>query len=873
MKITYLRLKNFAGIFAAMKKKDVQYPFHEMTNKIILLIGANGSGKTTILSTLHPFAYPGSMDIRNGGGLILSGEQGMKEIHYDKDGKEIKIKHVYTPTATGHSVKSFISIDGEEKNPNGNVTSFVSMVETFLDIEQDYLKLTRLGANVTGLINMKSTERKGFTSSMLADVDVYTGFYKKINNDTRELKTLLKSLSDKLTKLNIRDREAEVTEIEETKNKLAALEEAREKMNTSLGILLYRIDELSPKDTTFKELLSNLNKEYKECITKLEKIEKDLSCTISSESKEEVEESFKQVYEAKLILNEKINQTIESIDKNFKKKQEYSLKLSQMTDRESLNSLVSTKNKLLARIEGIDNLPKMKITLSKTELLSLLSLSQEVERILGNLSGFDDSLVLSTYSMIKEKKNIDNFIYLNVDKIDMAVAKIDKQLLELSDMQKTELELTVLYELYSDCHKCPYRQLANKKEPNKVIENANELKNKKTSLLKKREEYLSINLIRDYILGIMKATSTKESSISKLSNSNPFNINSLIRTRTVDISDIVNMIEYSELLEERDTLTMDLYKIENEISNMSSNESVQATMTLLEEVTKELNELDDLLPSMKEEKAKLDDTSDRLENILNLINKSEALTKDKEIYTTRKEELEKSLSDIKQKELEVSSLKLQSMELQTSINIYTRDIRNIQNYLQTKQYNLQQYEELTKESTILNDKYEELSILREALSSNKGIPLLFIQLYLKNTRILANKLLQNVFEGDLEISEFVINEKEFKIPYTRHGIEVSDVVYASQGESSFLSIALSFALMQQSLKSYNVMLLDEIDATLDQANRNTFISILEQQLEEIGCEQVFMITHNNVFDNYPVDILRTSNTEIDNYKNIGTILE
>lgn len=873
MKITYLRLKNFAGIFAAMKKKDVQYPFHEMTNKIILLIGANGSGKTTILSTLHPFAYPGSMDIRNGGGLILSGEQGMKEIHYDKDGKEIKIKHVYTPTATGHSVKSFISIDGEEKNPNGNVTSFVSMVETFLDIEQDYLKLTRLGANVTGLINMKSTERKGFTSSMLADVDVYTGFYKKINNDTRELKTLLKSLSDKLTKLNIRDREAEISEIEETKNKLATLEEAREKMNTSLGILLYRIDELSPKDTTFKELLSNLNKEYKECITKLEKIEKDLSCTISSESKEEVEESFKQVYEAKLILNEKINQTIESIDKNFKKKQEYSLKLSQMTDRESLNSLVSTKNKLLARIEGIDNLPKMKITLSKTELLSILSLSQEVERILGNLSGFDDSLVLSTYSMIKEKKNIDNFIYLNVDKIDMAVAKIDKQLLELSDMQKTELELTVLYELYSDCHKCPYRQLANKKEPNKVIENANELKNKKTSLLKKREEYLSINLIRDYILGIMKATSTKESSISELSNSNPFNINSLIRTRTVDISDIVNMIEYSELLEERDTLTMDLYKIENEISNMSSNESVQATMTLLEEVTKELNELDELLPSMKEEKAKLDDTSDRLENVLNLINKSEALTKDKEIYTARKEELEKSLSDIKQKELEVSSLKSQSMELQTSINIYTRDIKNIQNYLQTKQYNLQQYEELTKESTILNDKYEELSILREALSSNKGIPLLFIQLYLKNTRILANKLLQNVFEGDLEISEFVINEKEFKIPYTRHGIEVSDVVYASQGESSFLSIALSFALMQQSLKSYNVMLLDEIDATLDQANRNTFISILEQQLEEIGCEQVFMITHNNVFDNYPVDILRTSNTEIDNYKNIGTILE
>ena len=104
MKITYLRLKNYAGILAGMKKKDVEFSFKEAKNKIILLIGENASGKTTILSTLHPFAYPGSMDIRSGSSLIVSGEQGLKEIHYEKDEKEIKIKHVYTPTSTGHSV-------------------------------------------------------------------------------------------------------------------------------------------------------------------------------------------------------------------------------------------------------------------------------------------------------------------------------------------------------------------------------------------------------------------------------------------------------------------------------------------------------------------------------------------------------------------------------------------------------------------------------------------------------------------------------------------------------------------------------------------------------------------------------------------------
>lgn len=872
MKITYLRLKNYAGIFAAMKKKDVEYQFSKMKNRIVLLIGGNGSGKTTILSTLHPFAYPGSMDIRNGSGLILSGEQGMKEIHYDKDGQEIKIKHVYTPTTTGHSVKSFISIDGEEKNPNGNVTSFVTMVETFLDIEQDYLKLTRLGANVTGLINMKSTERKGFTSSMLADVDVYTGFYKKINSDTRELKTLLKSLSDKLAKLNIKDVEMEIKEITSMKNKLSELEELRERKNTSLGIISYRINELSPKDSTFKELLTSLNKEYSNCTHMLNRIEKELSTIIITDNKEEVEKAFKKVYEAKLILSEKINQTIESIDKCFKKKQDYDIQLMHMNDSESLESLNSTRNKLKTKIDSIKNLPKINVTISKSELLTLLSLAQEVERVLGNLSAFDDEMILSTYSMIKDNRNIDNYVYSNVNKIDMKLAKIDRELIEYSDMQKTDTDITVLYELYDNCSKCPYYQMSKKKDVNKAMTSANALKMQKMSLLKKREEYLSINLIRDYILGVIKSISSYETIIKQLSY-NPFTINSILRTKNIDTTYISDAIEYCELQEELSSLTLDLYKIESEISNISSTESIKSITMLSDEVTKELTELETKLTVMTNEKVELDDTTNRLENILSIITRNEQLIKDKEVYSTRKQELDEAINSMKQKEEEVSQLKSSAVDIQIEINTYTKNIKAIQEYLQTKQYNLQQYEELTEESNVLNDKYEELSILREALSSNKGIPLLFIQLYLKNTRILANKLLQNVFEGDLEISEFIINEKEFKIPYTRHGIEVSDVVYASQGESSFLSIALSFALMQQSLKSYNVMLLDEIDATLDQSNRNTFISILEQQLEEIGCEQVFMITHNNVFDNYPVDILRTSNTEIDNYKNIGTILE
>ena len=87
---------------------------------------------------------------------------------------------------------------------------------------------------------------------------------------------------------------------------------------------------------------------------------------------------------------------------------------------------------------------------------------------------------------------------------------------------------------------------------------------------------------------------------------------------------------------------------------------------------------------------------------------------------------------------------------------------------------------------------------------------------------------------------------------------MKDVKYASQGELSFLSIALSFGLSSQSLSRYNIMLLDEIDGPLDNRNREKFIRILENQIDRIGSEQSFLITHNNMFSSYPVDIIDLS---------------
>ena len=55
MRITRLKLVNFIGIKHGMGKDEVEINFPKTDNKIVMLLGDNGSGKSTILSALTPF--------------------------------------------------------------------------------------------------------------------------------------------------------------------------------------------------------------------------------------------------------------------------------------------------------------------------------------------------------------------------------------------------------------------------------------------------------------------------------------------------------------------------------------------------------------------------------------------------------------------------------------------------------------------------------------------------------------------------------------------------------------------------------------------------------------------------------------------------
>ena len=224
-KITRLYLKNFIHIYAGMGKKELELDLTKNSKKINILIGKMGSGKSSILGHLQPFSTYGTLDIRNQEAMILPGEDGLKEIDFLHNGNIYTIQHKYTWNKSGqtHSTKSYIQLNGTELNENGNTGAFKEIIKTEFGIDQNFLRLLRLGPNVANLINMKSTERKSFIASLLKDTEIYTTLYKKLSEDYRNMNSALSVLSNKLVGLSS-DHENEIkAELEDLEDDISEL--------------------------------------------------------------------------------------------------------------------------------------------------------------------------------------------------------------------------------------------------------------------------------------------------------------------------------------------------------------------------------------------------------------------------------------------------------------------------------------------------------------------------------------------------------------------------------------------------------------------------------------------------------------------------
>ena len=868
MRISYLKLENFVNIKAGMKKTKVEINLSDSKNNLILLCGPNGTGKTSLLSELHPFANSGNIDVRGETNLIIEGKDGYKEVHIEDGDDKYIIKHHYLFSKKTKSVKSFVTKNGIELNPNGNVKSFKEAINEQLGIDHELLKLMRLGSNVTSLINMKSTNRKNFATKLFSDIEVYNGFYKKVSEEYRNIRAIMKSTADKISKFNIQDESELDKQIEITQFEVDSYISEKERLQKEITLLENKLQEFNIDDEvlvseTFKSLESELSsaKTLLALVAdiNMSKAEYELSC----------EANKKRLELALLGYKSNIDKAISERDIYYNQRQDLEETIKRAASIERVSNLKLTIKEYKEIITRLEKELAGRNSYNKTVLLLLKDHCQKTLDYVRELGIYKDSDVKKIMESILDNDDILKRIEdVNIRNKDI----YDKLNAEIINIENMNLEFDVEIGDNGCTDDCPYKQfylqtIGKKKNLNKFIEDRNQINKEIVKCEELFNLYNNLMFIKNHI----------ESYEHEMRIPIEYNYASCfenyIMGKSVINSSLLNLaIDDAEKFELLEKYKKDLENFENEYELIKSSglDIIEIENKILD-INDRINEREEII---------------RTNNIMKNEVEEEIANNEKQTMEILKalivkdsmEEMNRRYNELKDRLEEINRIKIEKNHCLSTMNSNKNELVRVNEFitkLTAKANNLvfskENYVNLVNEYEALKLLFEDADVIRDSLNASKGIPLIFLQVYLKNCPIMMNNLLDTIYNGELQIEGFLIDENEFRIPFNKSGIKVPDISFASQGESSFISIVLSLSLIIQSMTKYDIICLDELDGPLDTKNREQFIKVLYEFIRQTGSEQIFLISHNNVFDNEAVDLILTGDIDVENFK-FGNVL-
>lgn len=868
MKVTYLKLVGYANVLAGLKRKSVEIDFSKCKNRVVLIIGENGSGKTTILSQIQPFAFTVG-DSRAGKSLLIDNTPAYKEIHYDVDGVKYIIKHFINEKGT---VKSYISEDGTELNPNGNVTSFKELVEAVLFITEDTIKLMRLGTNSSTFIKMNSTERKTFTTQLLSDIEIYAKLYKKINEDFRILRGLIRNVSNKIEGLNIGD-------VDVARERLAEIDTYIETQRKTRDNLISEIGATNSKVERYKELkISDLDDDINELSDEIESIYRKLS-KVSKVTLQEVRKELvmaKEVLQRNLLrtntleanvtsLKDRMNDTSNNIDSLTSKLQI----VQSSSEIGSLSQLLIKIDKEIKDLEA--KFTNFQTTASLEDFKRLLEIYKDIEHKVSISHGFDHTAIKKVIELYLESDHPDRILQEEFKGLHAREERLKAQITAQKFKGNTDGQSYMIFKDANCKCNCPFETFYDEV----VSSGGNETDDLESKLRSTRRK---IDLIDDKFaissnLNLIKMVIDANKSLISRLPTGMLEFNTILEKiynvePVYDEEYLTRYISFMEEYENINTLKDKRRDIKEEISKIRGNTetimflneellkhktSLEADRVSIEKMEDEITSIEPDIQTLESEVKHLEEVQISLENVVNL--------KDRLKYCEDSVNEKKSIINLLKDSSNIIN------KLKGDIRVVEQNIIHLTNNKNELVKRIDSHDSLQGELKLLQDKFEKINLLRESLSSTKGIPLIYIKLYMMDVNSNINKLLRRVYGDGLEVGEFQIDEKGFRIPYTRNGVEIEDISMCSQGEETFLSLAFSFAFGGR----YNVRTMDELDGPLDTGRRNTFLDVFEDQMDVAGTEQAILISHNNVFDSYPVDAILTSPENVDSYKNMNII--
>lgn len=885
MKIEYLSLENFVNVYAGLGRKKVVLDFTKSKNNKVLLLGDNGSGKTVLLSSLQP--YRETNDNREM--ALLEGEKKATKIIKIRKGEDLyEITHYYGRSSSGN--KSYIKKNGEELNDTGSIRSFLTILEGELNISKDYFVLGRLGDNVSNFIDQSMTDRKKYINKFIPNIDRFLDAFKLSSDRLNSLDRQIKTINVSLERYgDIEENEAHRAKLQ---SRLSKLDEVKTKLSSDLAVLKSKESNILEKLADYPEnLLEEIAKLEEEITAKKDYILNNRA--IKPENAFDLDFTNKYLDKLQAKISEldaevmKLGNESDEIEKSIKdntSKIAKNIKLIESMGDTSQESLEQRKEELTTLLTSIEkDLTDLK---ADSGLLKFIEFNRNVKlpkfkETISNLSTYIDHLINTAPKAVTE--------YLLPDLTDRtAWKKLEEEYTQttkdVESLKETWKNLKVEYdkinresglleilnhtEEYAEHAKdCPIvaASIGFKDKAVTINDIAAKIDELAFTIKEKEGRLIDISVELDDLEKFnrsYKAVVTKAYNVDK----EAFTINIgtgdfLYQPNKLhdSIERTVKTIDRAILLSDKETSLVDvkekLSNVEKSLSNLAIiNNLYQENDSLKTEISTLTTKLTEIEPTYK------------------------TVVKKRDTYILASNMLRKNRDNlIKLPELEHALEGLKGR--QDAFIKYNSDLKDIRASLVTTKPSLEAAEteyrqtkadldQADKDHYLITDSIDRLNkisavratykVVQDSLDPKKGIPLIFTENYLTSISQSANELLDVAYKGSYQL-KFVLGKRDFRIEILKgNGNNLEDINLASQGERSMTSISLSLSMLGKIMHDcggYNIIYLDEMDAELDVNNRKSFIDVINRQMELLGVEQTFIITHNNEFYSSDVDLI------------------
>ena len=895
-----IKLVNFIGIYLGTGLKEFELDRSKSNNNIILIIGNNGSGKTSLISELTPLPLE-HMGARNKS-RIIPNTIGVKELDYLVDNYVLyKIKIVYDPSKT---TKCYITkhIDGKEidLNPNGNVESYLDVIEHELHMKKNYTNVGFLCGNndKKNFVAMSPTERNNYISEWMPEISEFLNAYKLTGKLLTKLKKDIDNYNKQIGNISSINYELE----------LNFLNSNIENVSKQIKDIDARIIQLN----TYQEQLQKNVRDYRDL--------NDLKLKYIKNS---------DILRSRFDSLQKKYENLNSIDPNSNYEEtlkRYETEFDQV--KEKLSHTEQTINILSSEIASNESLLNKDEKINDTDLETILSNVEQNKEILLSLnSSINEMQEKYTTVSDEELKEFDSqynnlmtflntldskFLYLN-NFVSLDTIKNMEELTKNIDIKQKEYEKT------NDIYETTKNKLT-------VINNEiykYEHNNLNDDILMKRPTFCAkhqcgiIDEIMKYLnpkdnLGELYNTSKELQNDVIKYQENKENLENILKDFKRGIEYFKDIIDYlyannelisklpaiinEYLLQEPSSIYIKMNEIKLLIKDLNEYSSLIIKRGDIEKSIDDMNNIKSLVTTNKMVQGKLNDLTSKyeieLQNkakyvklVTDLQSKIDTYKNIKELLQRRNDDFDAYNSDVEK----TKQMKTTLLELNKCTYIYNSNKNYIENTLNVKKTEMEQElanlnkkrDEMTtffiskrqieKMRTEVQEQFNKINILNKIWSPKVGYPSWKIESFLNDLTIKTNDDMNTMWGSNLKIKEFLLDSSDFSIVMNRDGTEIKDASLCSGAETETVNTAISFSIIESNIANggYDVLRLDEVDAALDETRRSSFIDMIQTRINNMNCDSCFIITHNGEFEDIPCDIvlLKGANVSKDKLRN------